>query len=123
LTLDCRSVFDAEFHMLIQPGEGEPAMSYQQLTPLAVPDVEPVRSRAAVMLPPPTPALVTEHEVALSTAAAAGSATTRRQWLHSSMVARIGRDLAALSQPGVHYPRHEPSYMEAARMSRAMDRL
>ncbi|MDT5054527.1 MAG: hypothetical protein QOF66_2893 [Mycobacterium sp.] len=98
-------------------------MSYQQLTPLAVPDVEPVRSRAAVMLPPPTPVLVTEHEVALSTAAAAGSATTRRRWLHSSMVARIGRILAALSQPGVHYPRHEPSYMEAARMSRAMDRL
>jgi hypothetical protein len=98
-------------------------MSYQQLTPLAVPDVEPVRSRAAVMLPPPTPALVTEHEVALSTAAAAGSATTRRRWLHTSMMARIGRVLAALSQPGVHYPRRGPSYIEAARMSRAMDRL
>jgi len=100
-------------------------MSYQQLTPLAEPDpdVEPVGSSSAVTLRASTPELVTEHEVALSTAAAAGSATTRGRGLHTSMVARIRGVLAALSRPVVHDPRHEPGYMEAARMSRAMGRL
>jgi hypothetical protein len=84
-------------------------MTHQQLTPLAVTH--------------PAPVLVTAHEVALSTAAAAGSAPTARRWPHTIMVTRVSRVLVALSQPAVHYPRREPSYIEATRMSRAMDRL
>ena len=84
-------------------------MTHKQRTPLAVAH--------------PAPVLVTAHQVALGTAAAAGSAPTSRRLLQTSMVTRVSRILVALSQPAVHYPRREPSYIEATRMSRAMDRL
>jgi hypothetical protein len=35
----------------------------------------------------------------------------------------LGRILTALTQPRPPYPRRELAYFEAARMSRAMDRL
>jgi hypothetical protein len=35
----------------------------------------------------------------------------------------LGRILTALTKPRPHYPRREHAYFEAARMSRAMDRL
>jgi hypothetical protein len=38
-------------------------------------------------------------------------------------MARLGRILTELTQPRPSCPRREPSYFEAARMSRAMDRL
>jgi hypothetical protein len=38
-------------------------------------------------------------------------------------MAGLGRILTELTQPRPARPRREPSYFEAARMSRAMDRL
>ena len=69
------------------------------------------------------PVLVTESQVAFSTAAAAAVPTTRRRWLNTTPVGGLGRILTALTQPRVRYPRRELAYFEAARMSRAMDRL
>lgn len=73
----------------------------------------------------PTPVLITEHEVAFNTAAAASvaPAVTRRHWPGASLIAAIGRIHLALPEPRPHYPRREASYFEGARMSRLMDRL
>jgi hypothetical protein len=87
------------------------------------PDVESVPPTTAATLGAPTPVLITEHEVALSTAAAAPTTTTRRRWLDTTLLADLGRILTALTEPRPHCPRREPSYFEGARMSRAMDRL
>jgi hypothetical protein len=72
-----------------------------------------------------TTVLVTEQEVALSTAAALAvpSATTRRGWVTATLAAATRRILTPLSQPRPHYPRSEPSYFEIARMSREMEHL
>lgn len=64
------------------------------------------------------PVLITENQVAFSTAAARPVASTRRRWL-----GRLGRILITLTQPQPHRPRRKRAYFEAARMSRAMDRL
>jgi len=79
--------------------------------------------------PSRTPILITEHEVALSTAAAASlprTATTRR-WGDGPRVAATLRRmlLTATSSPPParrHYPKHY-SYLERAVMGREMDRL
>jgi hypothetical protein len=71
-----------------------------------------------------TPVLVTEQEVAFSTAAAisAAPATVHRRWPGATLTAAIGRILT-LPEPRPHYARREPTYFEAARMSREMDHL
>jgi hypothetical protein len=72
----------------------------------------------------PAPVLVTEQEVAFSTAAAISvpPATTRRR-PGARLIAAIGRIHITLPEPRPHYPRREPNYFGAARMSREMDHL
>ena len=72
-----------------------------------------------------TPVLVTKQEVVFGTAAALSvpPATTRRGWQSATPIAAIRRILNPLPEPRPHYPRREPNYFEAARMSRGMDRL
>ena len=72
----------------------------------------------------PTKVLVTEQEVAFATAAAISvpPATTRRR-LGVRLIAAIGHIHIALPEPRPHYPRRDPAYFEAARMSREMDHL
>ena len=70
----------------------------------------------------PTPVLVTEQEVAFSTAAAISAPATPRRRPGATLTAAIGRILTLL-EPQPHYPRREPNYFEAARMSREMDHL
>jgi hypothetical protein len=79
--------------------------------------------------PSRTPILITEHEVALSTAAAAAptsTATTRRWGDGPRFVATLRRMLLAStprpSRARRHYPKHY-SYLERAVMGREMDRL
>jgi hypothetical protein len=71
-----------------------------------------------------TPVLIPEQEVAFSTAAAISVplATTRRRWTGAMLTAAIGRILT-LPEPRPHYPRRDPNYFEAARMSREVGRL
>lgn len=71
------------------------------------------------------PVLITEREVVLSTAAAlsAPAVPVRRRWLSPTLIAVFRRILNPLPEPKPHYPRRESSYLEAARMSREMDRL
>jgi hypothetical protein len=69
------------------------------------------------------PVLITEQEVVFSTAAAQAPSRARRRWLRRTWIAAIGRILRPLPEPKSHYPRREPAYFEAARMSREMDRL
>jgi hypothetical protein len=90
----------------------------------AAPEVGSAPSAVGTTHCGPTPVLVTEQEVAFSTAAAisAAPATVRRPWPGATLTAAIGRILT-LPEPRPHYPRREPSYFEAARMSRQMDHL
>jgi hypothetical protein len=86
---------------------------------LAALDTESSPPTAAWPLSQPAPILVTENQVGLSTAAAAPAGSTRRRWL----MALRRRMLTARTQPRPLRPRRELDYFEAARMSRAMDRL
>jgi hypothetical protein len=70
----------------------------------------------------PTPVLVTEQEVVFATAAAISAPATPRRWLGTTLTAAIG-GILTLPEPRPHYPRREPNYFEAARMSREMDHL
>lgn len=97
-------------------------MSHVSPVSLERPGFESVPPTAAVRRPTPTPVLITEHEVAFSTAAGTDH-TTRRRWLDTTLLADLGRIFTALTEPRPNYPRREPNYFEAARMSRAMDRL
>ena len=90
-------------------------------TPLANSDTESGRPTAACTLRTSAPVLITENQVAFSTAAAARVGSKRRRWLDTTLMSGLGRILTALTQP--HHPRRELTYFEAARMSRAMDRL
>jgi hypothetical protein len=69
------------------------------------------------------PNLVTENQVAFSMAAAAPVGSARRRWLDTTLMGGLGRILAALMRPRPLHARRELGYLEAARMSRAMDRL
>ena len=89
----------------------------------AAPEVGSAPSTVGATQYGPTPVLVTEQEVAFSTAAAISApATVRSRRLGATLTAAIGRILT-LPEPRPHYPRREPSYFEAARMSRQMDHL
>jgi hypothetical protein len=86
-------------------------------------DTESGRPTAACTLRKHAPVLITENQVAFSTAAAAPAGSTRRWWLGTTLMGGLGRILTALTQPRPLYPRRELAYFEAGRMSRAMDRL
>jgi hypothetical protein len=89
----------------------------------AAPDFGPALSAVGTTQGGPTPVLVTEQEIAFSTAAAISApATVRRRWLGATLTAAIG-GILTLPEPRPHYPRREPSHFEAARMSRQMDHL
>jgi hypothetical protein len=98
-------------------------MSHVTPAPLASSDTESGPPTAACTLRKHEPVLITENQVAFSTAAAAPVGSTRRRWLDTTLKGGLGRILSALTQPRPHYPRRELAYFEAARMSRAMDRL
>jgi hypothetical protein len=89
-------------------------MSHVIPAPVATSEAEPGKH---------PPVLVTENQLAFSTAAAAAVPTTRRRWLDTTPLGGLGRILTALTQSPARYPRRELAYLEAARMSRAMDRL
>lgn len=92
-------------------------------TPSAVSTTTSGPPTAACARPKQPPVLITQQQIAFCTAAAVSVGSARRGWLHTALMARRGRILAALEQPGPHYPRREAAYFEAARMSREMDRL
>jgi hypothetical protein len=98
-------------------------MSHVTPAPLATSDTESVPPTAACTLRKHAPVLVTENQVAFSTAAAAPIGSTRRRWLATTLKGGLGRILTAQTQPRPVYRRRELAYFEAARMSRAMDRL
>jgi hypothetical protein len=80
-------------------------------------------SQLITALPKRAPVLITENQVALSTAAATRVGAPRRRWLDTTPMSVLRRILTALTQPRPLHPRREVAYLEAARMSRAMDRL
>jgi hypothetical protein len=86
-------------------------------------DTESSPPRAAWPLSQHAPILAAENQIGLGTAAAAPVGSTRRRWLDTNLMALLRRMLTALTQPRPLYPRRELAYFEAARMSRAMDRL
>jgi hypothetical protein len=90
-------------------------------TPPTTSDTESGRPTAACTPRKHAPVLITENQVAFSTAAATPVASIRRRWLGTTLPGGLGRILTALTQP--HQKRRDLAYLEAARMSRAMDRL
>jgi hypothetical protein len=90
-------------------------------TPPTTSETESGRPTAACTLRKHAPVLITENQVAFSTAAAAPVASIRRRWLGTTLLGGLGRILTALTQR--HQKRRDLAYLEAARMSRAMDRL
>jgi hypothetical protein len=91
----------------------------------ATPDVGSAPSAYEPTQSTTTRVLVTENEVLLSTAAAISvpRATARHRRLGETLIAAIGHIHNQLPEPRPRYPRRDPNYFEAARMSRAMDRL
>jgi hypothetical protein len=69
------------------------------------------------------PVLITESQVAFGTAAVRPIAVTRRRWLDTALMGGLGRIVTVLTQPRPDQPHRQLAYLEAARMSRAMDRL
>jgi hypothetical protein len=98
-------------------------MSRVTPAPLATSDTESDPPTAASTLQKHAPVLITENQVAFSTAAARPVASTRRRWLGSVLMGALGRILTALTQSLPRRPHRQLAYFEAARMSRAMDRL
>lgn len=91
--------------------------------PLATSNNESCPLTAACTLRKHVPVLITENEVAFCTAAAAPVGSIRRRRLDTTLLGGLRRILTALTQPRQHHPRRQLGYFEAARMSRAMDRL
>jgi hypothetical protein len=98
-------------------------MSEVTPAPLAASDTESGPPTTACAPRKHTPVLITERQVAFATAAAAPVGSTRRRRLDSILMAGLSRVLTAPTRPRPLYPRRELAYFEAARMSRAMDRL
>ncbi|MDT5174528.1 MAG: hypothetical protein QOG19_2090 [Mycobacterium sp.] len=98
-------------------------MSHVTPATLEISGTESGPPTAASTLRKHAPVLITENQVAFSTAAAAPVGSTRRRWLDTTLMGGLGRILTALTKPRPRYPRREHAYFEAARMSRAMDRL
>jgi hypothetical protein len=91
--------------------------------PLATSDAESGSLTAACTLRKHAPVLVTENQIVFSKPAATPVGSTRRRWLDTALMGGLGRIVTALTQPRPHQPRRQLAYFEAARMSRAMDRL
>ena len=91
----------------------------------ATPDVGSAPSALGSTRPSTREVLVTSQELAFSTAAAISvpPSTIRRRRLGAWLSAAIGRIRIGLPEPRPHYPRRDRQYFDAARMSRAMDRL
>jgi hypothetical protein len=98
-------------------------MSHVTTAPLATSDTESGPPPAASTLREQAPVPVTENQVAFNTAVAAPVGSTRRRRLDTTLMGGLRRILIALWQPQPLYPHRELAYFEAARMSRAMDRL
>jgi hypothetical protein len=98
-------------------------MSHVIPAPVATSDTESGPPTAALTLRKHAPVLVTGNQAGFSTAAAAPVGSTRRRWLDTTLMGGLGRILTTLMRPRPVYPRRELAYFEAARMSRAMDRL
>jgi hypothetical protein len=98
-------------------------MSHLTPGPLATSDTESGPLAAASTLRKKAPVLISENEIAFCTAAAAPVGSTRRRWLATTLMGGPGRILIALTQPRPHHPSRQLAYFEAARMSRAIDRL
>ena len=96
-------------------------MSHVTPAPHAPSDTESGPPTAICALRKHAPVLITENQVAFSTAAATRVASIRRRWLGTTLLGGLGRILTALTQP--RQKRRGLAYLEAARMSRAMDRL
>jgi hypothetical protein len=98
-------------------------MSHVTPEPLATSDTESGPPTTAGTPRKHAPVLITENQVAFATAAAAPVGSTRRRRPDTTLMGRLGRIHIALTQPRPHQPRRQLAYFEAARMSRAMDRL
>jgi hypothetical protein len=96
-------------------------MSHVITAPLATSDTESVPPTAARAPRKHVPVLVTEN--AFSTAAPAPVGSSLRRWLDTALMGGLARILTALTQPRPSQPHRELAYFEAARMSRAMERL
>lgn len=86
-------------------------------------DTESGPVTAASTLRKDAPVLITQNQIAFSTAAATPVGSTRRWWLDTTVVGGLRRILTALTHPRSHHSRRQLVYFETARMSRAMDRL
>lgn len=91
-------------------------------TGVGAPDVEPAAPAASLPPRAAAPVLISEQQVAFSTAAARYRPIHRR-WRIITLFAALDHIRSSLLEPRPHCPRHEPAYLEAARMSREMDRL
>jgi len=100
-------------------------MSHLQPSSSPAPEVGSAPSAIDAPKHIPTPVLVSEQEVAFSTAAAISlpPPTTRRRRLGTMLIAAIGHIHIALPAPRPHYPRRDPNDFEAARMSRELHHL
>jgi hypothetical protein len=98
-------------------------MSHVTTAPLATSDTESAPPPAACTLREQAPVPITENEVAFCTAVAAPVGSSRRRCLDTTLMGGLRRILSALTQPRPFHPHRELAYFEAARMSRAMDRL
>jgi hypothetical protein len=98
-------------------------MSQTTRTRSAASNTEWDRRAAAAALRKNAPVLITEKQVAFSTAAGVSVGSRRRERLNAALMARLGRFLSASTQPRPHPVRRDPAYFEGARMSREMDRL
>ena len=91
-------------------------------TGLGAPDVKPAASAGSLAPCAAAPVLISERQVVFSTAAARHRPIHRR-WKIITLFAALDRIRSGLLEPRAHYRRHEPAYLEAARMLREMDRL
>jgi hypothetical protein len=100
-------------------------MSHLLTASTATPDVRSAPSAVDSTQYTQTRVLVTEQEVPFATAAAisVAPATTRHRGVGTALITAIGRIHIALPEPRPHYPRRDPNYFDAARMSREMEHL
>jgi hypothetical protein len=96
-------------------------MSHVTPAPHAPSDTESGPPTAICALRKHAPVLITENQVAFSTAAARPIGSNRRRLRDITLMGGLGRIRIALTQPRPHQPRRQLAYFETARMSRTMD--
>ena len=87
------------------------------------PDVGSARSAVSFTQPASAPVLISEPQVAFSTAAVLHPPRHHPRRVRTLVAAALGDIRKRLLGPLPQYPRRERSYFEAARMSRQMERL